>query len=129
MSSLTLILTALQNGVQAVNGQTQLLRQIAGTNTSATVTSNTLVVTGAGRLVSYSVVVPGDAGTINDAATVATASASNALVRTPQYPGTSADSPIVPAGVFPCGLVFLNGLVIKPGSGQSINVTYSLGAI
>lgn len=127
MSSLVTVVTVAQNLVNAVAQLTQAITRAQGTNTSATVTAATLVVTGSGRLVSFSVVVPGAAGTINDAATVAAAAASNALCWTPDFPGSSADSPIVPAGVFPVGMIFLNGLVVQPGSGQSVAVTYSLG--
>ena len=87
------------------------------TVTSSTVTTNTLVVAGAGKLLSFSVVVPGTAsGLIHNAATTGGAAAGNALVLTPTT-----------GGVFLAGpMKFSNGLVIVPGSGQSINVTYML---
>jgi len=127
MAGITDILTSAQNIVTALSGLRQIIQYGQGTNTSATVTASTLVTTGSGRLVNYSITVKGLTGTIHDAATVATATAANALCATPNYPGYTADSPLVPTGVFPVGALFMNGLVIKPGTGQSVNVTYSLG--
>lgn len=88
---------------------------LAGKSTSSTVTSSTLVVAGAGRLVGVSIIVAGTAsGLIHNAATAGAAAASNALVVTP-----------VTIGFYQVGQRFTNGLVIVPGTGQSINVTYS----
>lgn len=88
---------------------------LAGKNTSSTVTSSTLVVAGSGRLVGVSIIVAGTtSGLIHNSATTGGASASNALVATP-----------VTIGFYAVGQRFTNGLVIVPGTGQSINVTYS----
>lgn len=85
-------------------------------STSSTVTSSTLVVAGAGTLLGFSVVVPGTtSGLIHNSATTGGASASNALTLTPTT-----------GGFFGAVLKFSNGLVIVPGTGQSINVTYTL---
>jgi hypothetical protein len=114
MATLDDILSAQKNGVIAINNVATLNRRNQGNATSLTVTGNTLVVTGAGYLCRYAVVVAGSgAGTINDANTVANASSSNALCAT-----------IATVGVYEVGAVFNSGLVIKPGSGQSINITY-----
>lgn len=116
MASLDDVVTVQKNGVIGVNGLNQALRRAQGSNTSSTVTAQTLVISGKGFLVNFSVVVAGTtAGTINNAATTALASAANALCSTPTT-----------IGVYPCGIVFTNGLVITPGTGQSINITYSL---
>jgi len=110
------ILTAQKNGVVGINGLNQTMRRAQGSNTSSTVTAQTLVISGKGYLVSFSVTVAGTtAGTINNASTTVLAAAGNALCATPTT-----------IGVYPCGLVFTNGLVITPGTGQSINITYSL---
>lgn len=116
MASLDDLLTTQKNGVVGVNGLNQTMRRAQGTNTSATVTAQTAVVSGKGFLVNFSVVVAGTTtGTINNASTVALAGAANALCATPTT-----------TGVYPCGLVFNNGLVITPGTGQSVNITYTL---
>lgn len=117
MASLDDILTTQKNGVVAINGYTNALLRGQGFYTSATVTGNTLVVTGRGYLVSWTVVVAGSAsGTLYNYNAASGYGAANALCPT----GTT-------LGIHPAGLVFTNGLVISPGTGQSINVTYSLG--
>lgn len=117
MASLDDILTTQKNGVVAINALNNITLAAAGTLTSVTVTSQTVIFTGSGRLVSFAVVVPGSAsGKIHNASTVASITASNALCATPAT-----------IGIYPSGQVFTNGLVIDPGAGQSINVTYSSG--
>ena len=84
---------------------------------SVTVAAQTLVVAGSGILWGYSVTVAGSAaGTVNNAATAGAAAAMNALVVTPAT-----------VGAVQTLLAFNTGLVLTPGSGQSVNVTYSLG--
>ena len=117
MASLDDVLTTLKNLVVALGqwNQTTLIND--GTLTSATVTSATLVYAGSGKLVNYAVVVAGSAaGTINNASTTGGVASSNALCST----GTT-------VGLFPVNQNFSNGLVITPGSGQSINVSYAPG--
>lgn len=119
MASLDDILTTQKNGVVAINGYTNALLRGQGVYTSATVsgTSAVLVVSGRGYLVSWTVVVAGTgSGTIYNYNSATGYAAANALCPT----GTT-------LGIQPAGLVFTNGLVIVPGTGQSINVTYSLG--
>lgn len=113
MASLDDLLSAQKNGVVAINGVAQATLRGQGVITCDTVTANTLVITGSGYLARYSVLVAGAAGTIHNANSVANASATNALCAT-----------VATVGVFDAGLVFTNGLVIKPGAGQSVNVTY-----
>ena len=116
MATLDDILTTQKNGVIAINALNQTTAYLGGRITSATVTAQTLVIAGAGQLVSFSVTVAGTAsGTINNAQTTALSAASNAMVATPTT-----------IGVYQCGCHFSNGLVISPGTGQSINVTYSM---
>lgn len=117
MSSLTDIFSAVKNAVVALNAIGQGIYQNNPQFTSATVTAATLVIAGKGRLHSYTVVVAGSGdGLINDASTTGGAAAANALTPT-----------IKTLGVYAVDLVFDDGLVIAPGTGQSINVTYSLG--
>ena len=115
-ASLDDILTTQKNGVIAINGLTKATLRTLGSVTSTTVTVDTLVLNGPGYLVRYSVLVAGAAGTINNANSIDNAAAGNALCAT-----------VATVGVFDAGLVFTNGLVIKPGAGQSINVTYVTG--
>ena len=79
------------------------------------ITSATLVKPTSGMLVGFAVTVFGSgAGTINDAASTGAAAASNAMVATP----TTASS----TTYFP--MQFKNGLVVVPGTGQTITVSY-----
>jgi len=117
MASLDDILTAQKNGVVAINGNTSALLRVQGAYTSATVTTDTLVASGRGYLVSWTVVVGGSAaGSVYNSNSTSSLLAGQKLCPI----GTT-------AGVFPAGLVFTNGIVVSPGTGQSINVTYSLG--
>jgi hypothetical protein len=117
MASLGDILTTQKNGVVAINNIFQALSALNPTTTSATVTSSTLVITGSGRLLSFSVVVAGSAnGLIHNSGTPSGGTAANALVATPTT-----------VGVYAANMVFTDGLVVVPGTGQSINITYSQG--
>jgi hypothetical protein len=117
MASLADILTTQKNGVVAINNYTNTILRGQGAYTSATVTADTVVISGRGYLVSWTVVVAGSsAGSIYNANSTTSPPASQKLCPV----GTT-------VGVFPAGLVFTNGLLIVPGTGQSINVTYSLG--
>ena len=112
MSTLTDVVSTFKNLVTVVSAL------VVRTQTSATVTAPTLVVASAGTLLGYSVTVAGTAaGTINNATTTGTTTAANALVAIPAVVG-------VAAGI---NVAFSQGLVIVPGAGQSVNVTYSLG--
>lgn len=115
MATLDDILTTQKNGVVAINNLNQTTAYLGGKITSSVLTASTLVVSGAGRLVRVSVIVAGAAGTAYNSNTTAGAGASNALY-------------VIPAtvGVHDVGVNFSNGLVISPGAGQSVNVTYSL---
>ena len=116
MASLDDVITVQKNAVIGVNGLNQTMRRAQGSNTSLTVTAQTLIVTGRGYLVAFSVIVAGTAsGTVSNAQSAALVAAGNALCAVPTT-----------IGVYPCGLVFTDGLVVTPGTGQSVNVTYSL---
>lgn len=144
MADLNDVVTVQKNGVIAINNLNQTeasawidtsvspsvpylktisddLAIISGIYAKNPVTSNTVAVNtaiaGSGKLISFSIVVAGTAsGLIHNAATVGAQSAANALVMTPTT-----------GGVFLVGqMKFSAGLVIIPGTGQSINVTYIL---
>jgi hypothetical protein len=117
MASLDDILTTQKNGVVALNNVFQALNILNPTTTSATVTASTLIIAGKGRLISFSVVVAGSAsGLIYNAGTPSGGAAANALVATPTT-----------IGVYDANMMFTDGIVVAPGTGQSINVTYSQG--
>lgn len=121
MANIDDLVTVQKNGVVAVNALTAVLEafraiyeSFVGDKTFLGVTENTLVATEAGRLVNVIVSVAGAAGTIHDAATVAAATTSNVIAVTPAT-----------AGVLSINVPFTSGLVIKPGAGQTVGVTYS----
>jgi hypothetical protein len=64
------------------------------------------------------VVVAGAAGVIYNFNSVTSPPASGALAATPAT-----------VGIYSAGMVFTSGLVVVPGAGQSVNVTYSLGGV
>jgi hypothetical protein len=116
-ASLDDILTAQKNGVVAINNLSQGTLRGLGTQTSVTVTAATVIYVGAGYLVNFSVVVAGStAGTISNVNAVASVAAANALCAIPAT-----------IGIVKLGQVFSTGLVVTPGTGQSVNVTYSPG--
>jgi hypothetical protein len=97
----------------ALNSFREIYTQSIGNNTYLGASDNNLVYTGVGRLVN--VIVTGTAGgTIHDAATVATATTSNVIYNIP----TTAD-------FYQVNVPFFNGLVVKPGAGVTVSLTYS----
>ena len=117
MASLDDLLTAQKNGVVALSAIQQALTAVVPAYTSATVTASTLIVAGRGKLLHVSVLVAGSTtGFVYNASTVGSAAAANALV------------PVINTiGIYSAGVVFTNGLVVTPGTGQSINITYMIG--
>lgn len=118
MASLDDIATIQKNGVVAINSLNQLLQRICGSTTTASTSSSIVVVTGAGRLINVSVTGAGTTpGAIHNATAVAAVTTANQLAAV----GNT-------IGVAPMNLMFTAGLVIVPGAGQTLNVTYSLGS-
>lgn len=116
-ASLDDILTAQKNGVIALNSIQQALAAEIATVTTTVATGSTFVVAGKGRLLRFSVLVAGTTvGFIHNSSTPTGGSSSNALVACPNT-----------IGVYEAGVVFDSGLVIAPGTGQSISITYLLG--
>jgi hypothetical protein len=121
MADLSDILTTLKNGVIGVNNLSQTLSGIDGhfngTAVSAALTAPTLVYAGTGVVSSISITVAGTVtGTVNNAATTGAAAASNALCAIPNT-----------VAVFHVNMPFTSGLVISPGTGQSVVVSYTTG--
>ena len=119
MATLDDILTAIKNGVVAINAIDADISSYVdgsiGNTTSSLITSQTLVVNGSGILVAVSVVVAGTTvGTANDSLSTTGATAATAFLAIPNT-----------IGVTQVGFRFTNGLVITPGTGQSIVVSYS----
>lgn len=108
------ILTALKSVVTAINTQTQNNTNIAGARDFFGITTATYVKSGAGRIVRISVVVIGSAvGTIYDAASVSDLSK-------PIYKVTFAAT-----GIQIVDLPFQYGLLVVPGSGQTLAGSFS----
>lgn len=86
-----------------------------GTLSVLNITAPTLVKLGPGRLFKVSVVVAGSAtGTVNDCATTGAAAAANQFGTTPNAVGTTPFN-------WPC----LSGIVVVPGTGQTLAVSYT----
>jgi hypothetical protein len=116
-ASLDDILTAQKNGVIALNNIQQALASEVATVTTAVATASTFVLAGKGRLLRFSVLVAGTTvGFVYNSATPTGGAASNALVACPNT-----------IGIYEAGVVFDSGLVIAPGTGQSVSITYLLG--
>lgn len=127
MASLDDILTTQKNGVVAINGLTQAITRYLGNRTSQAVTTSTLIFAGTGRLVSYSIIVAGTTdGLIYNSASVAGIAAADLLTAVPA-PGGSGNAPFLGLGVIPVGMFFTKGLVVVPGTGQTVAVTYYAG--
>lgn len=112
-TSLDSILTTAQNVVQAINGLAVTYLNVQGTSSVADIDAATLVRTGAGRLATVSITTAGSAaGAIYDAS-VATSTEREVF----SIPNT-------------LGVVFVNmpvryGIVVAPGTGQVVAVSYS----
>lgn len=119
MASLDDLLTTQKNGVVAINSLSNNFKIEVGTITSSTVTADTLIITGRGKITNMSVVVAGSATGLIYNATADISTLKTDDVRLLAIPNT--------IGVFQCGVLFTNGIVISPGTGQAVNVTYTLG--
>lgn len=121
MASLDDILTTQKNGVVAVNALNQTTINQIGAVTSMTIDAPTVIFVGSGRLVNFAVIAAGsnDGGIYNATATAGLA---------PSTP-VSSQLCVIPTtvGIFAAGLLFTSGLTVVPGSGQFVNVTYSIG--
>lgn len=113
MASLSDILTTAKNVVTAISNVAQTYLAVQGAQNSGALTSATLVQLGSSRVAMVSVIVAGSAtGRI--------------------YDGNSASSTTNPVYVIPTtvGVTFVNmpvgiGLVVAPGTGQTVTVSYS----
>jgi hypothetical protein len=114
-ASLDDILTAQKNGVVSINSLNQTWLRAQGNVTSSTIAANTLITPNKCYLVNVSVVVAGSAvGKIYNTNVSGTGTATNLLATIPNT-----------LGVYSLGLVCSSGIYIEPGTGQSLNVTYT----
>lgn len=119
MATLDDILTAQKNGVVAINNLNQTwnnyLIQTNGQYSSVEITSATLLYSGPGTLVKVSVIQAGSTtGFIYDFNSAAVAVTGRRILAIPNT-----------IGLVNAGLAFTLGLVVVPGTGQSIVVSYS----
>jgi hypothetical protein len=113
------ILTAQKNQVVATNGLNQTWinyqRGEHGDNISKCVTGPTMIAVGPGRLVLISVVDAGTAeGFVYNQAAADTPDATNRIAAIPKT-----------EGIYPANFVFSDGLLIVPGAGQAVTVSYT----
>lgn len=113
MASLTDILTSAQNIATAIGSALQGYLNVQGVQNSANIQATTLVKSSAGRVAMVSILTGGSAsGTIYDTNTV-----------------TSVIRPVFTIPNTP-GVIFVNmptsyGILVVPGSGQAVTVSYS----
>lgn len=115
VASLTDLLTASKNIVVALNTSAQTSANLAGNSNRAAISASTLVLSKPGRLVNLIVTTAGSTvGSAYDAPSVATAASTNVVYSIPNT-----------VGVYPINCPLMYGLVITPGTGQVVTVTYS----
>jgi hypothetical protein len=113
MSSISDILTATKNIVTAINGLGQTYLQVSGTKSFKEISAATVVQVGQGRLVRVIVTTAGSAaGSIYDAS-VSSATSSKIFVISNTLGVTEVSVPVD------------NGIVVAPGTGQVVTVSYS----
>lgn len=112
--SLNDILTSIQSLSQNCQKIATTLQQGVPSDTSGQLSADTLVQTGFVRLLGISVIAAGAIGALHDARTLALAASGNqvAVVQ-------------ATAGYFAVDMVFADGLVYKPGAGQTCALFYA----
>lgn len=122
MANLDDVVTVQKNGVVAVNTLVQALEafnniysNVVGESSFAGISTDTLVLAGAGRVVTVCVIVAAAGGTVHDVDTVGSADNSNAIYGIPNTIGAYTIS-------FPVS----TGIVVKPGAGSRVSVSYSI---
>jgi hypothetical protein len=108
-------LTTLKNIVTAVNSLSNTWQEVNGKTNSGEISTTTNLSAATSRIATVSVIVAGSTpGTVYDANSI-----SNAVVGTRLF--------IIPntVGVTFLNMPIVNGLVVSPGSGQIVTVSYS----
>lgn len=120
--SISDILTVGKNVVTAIAQLGQNYLNVQGVNIAKNITATTLVKSGSGRVATVIVVVSGSSdGAIYDAISTA-ATSSNNLIWTIHKSATVVDQTSTPIVL---NLPFKDGLVITPGTGMTVVVSYS----
>lgn len=113
MSSLSDILTATKNIVTALNQLGQTYSGVVGSKITAGISAATLVKKGEGRIARVSVTVAGSAaGSIYDASDAASTTRKIWVI-----PNT--------LGITEINMPVNNGIVVAPGTGQTVSISYS----
>jgi hypothetical protein len=113
MASLSDILTTTKNIVTALNQLGQTYLEVEGTSSYTEITAATLVKSGQGRIARLVVVVAGSGtGSVYDASS---ATATNDKLLT--IPTT--------IGIVEVNIPVNNGIVVAPGTGQTVAIVYS----
>jgi len=114
-ASISDILTATKNIVTALNGEMTNATFLAGARNAVGITSQSVVSTAAGRAVNIVVCVAGSTtGSVWDASSTATATSSRLLYTIPTA-----------VGVYVVNMPVAYGIVVTPGTGMTIAVSYS----
>ena len=112
-ASISDILTATKNIVTALNGYTNALNNINGVSSVSSISTPTLVKSSSGRAVSVNVTTAGSSvGTVYDSASVS-------ALTNPIYIAPST------VGVYAVNMPTQNGIVVVPGTGQVLAISYS----
>ena len=112
MASLDDQLTTAQNLVRALNSAATTYLNVNGATAKAAISTPTLVWNGAGRLAVVSVTSAGAVGMAYDSASTSDLTAPICVI-----PAS--------AGVFGANVPVSRGIVVVPGAGQVVTVTYS----
>jgi len=113
-ASLSDLLSAMQNGVTAMNAFVTALTRETPALSSGQLAADKLVQIGFVRVLGVSIVTGGAAGGLYDAASTTLATSGTQVYVT----GTT-------AGFYPVNMVFTNGLVYLPGAGQVVAIFYT----
>jgi len=113
MASLSDLLTAAKNIVTAINNVAQTYSSVQGVQNSSNISTTTLVKGSAGRLATVVVTTAGSAtGTVYDSANASSVSRKLYII-----PNT--------VGVYVVNMPANYGIVVVPGTGQVVTVSYS----
>jgi hypothetical protein len=116
-ASLSDLLTAVKNLVIALNGATQAFNQVNGVSTAEAIKVPTVVKGTAGRVASVSIITAGSAtGMIYDSSSLQVTSAPLWVI--PEAAKTDGEPYVV-------NLACDSGIVVSPGTGQSVSVCWS----
>lgn len=115
MATIDDIYSVLQNAVQAINGLTQAYLNNEGQASLEGLTATALIKKGRGRIARVAVTTAGTTvGSVYDAASTSLATTATLLVTIPNT-----------VGIVDVSMPYESGLVITPGSGQVLSVSYS----